>query len=155
MSKRKQRPPGLVTKIDHRHADPPSFSLLSLAMDLEGVNVCVIGALANADGTASVSKHVGGRILSDEEIRNLCSCVETLAAANGHTNLVFSNILVHKNFNSSVVWGALGSINAGRDESVEIGFASLSIKTCVDPVSNLADWLEVLHCEQQQQPRHQ
>ena len=125
-----------MTKIDHSHADPPSLGLLSQAMDLEDVKICVIGLIATA-GTLSVSKHVGGRILSDGEIRDLCSCVESLAAAKGHTNLVFASILVAKNCNSSVVWGALGSISAGRDESVEIGFASVSVKTCVAPVSHL------------------
>ena len=138
MSKRKQRPPGLVTKIDHRHADPPSFSLLSQAMDLEDVKICVIGSIATA-GTLSVSKHVGGRILSDGEIRDLCSCVESLAAAKGHTNLVFASILVAKNCNSSVVWGTLGSVRDLCDESVEIAFASVSVKTCVEPVSHLAE----------------
>ena len=39
-------------------------------MDLEDVKICVIGAIATA-GTLSVSKHVGGRILSDEEIADL------------------------------------------------------------------------------------
>ena len=125
-----------MTKIDHSHADPPSLGLLSQAMDLEDVKICVIGAIATA-GTLSVSKHVGGRILSDGEIRDLCSCVESLAAAKGHTNLVFASILVAKNCNSSVVWGALGSVRDLCDESVEIAFASVSVKTCVAPVSHL------------------
>jgi len=136
MPKRQQRPRRLVTKIDRSDEDAPSFRLLSQAMDLEDVKICVIGAIATA-GTLSVSKHVGGRILSDGEIRDLCSCVESLAAAKGHTNLVFASILVAKNCNSSVVWGTLGSVRDLCDESVEIAFASVSVKTCVAPVSHL------------------
>ena len=136
-----------MTKIDHSHADPPSLGLLSQAMDLEDVKICVIGAIATAEAV-SVSKHVGGRELSDEEIADLCSCVESLAAARGHTNLVFSSILVAKNCNSSVVWGPLGSVRDCSDESVEIVFASVSVKTCVSPVSH---GLMLLHSAQQQQ----
>ena len=137
MPKRQQRLRRSVTTIDRSDEDAPSFRLLSQAMDSEDVQICILGALTTADGTPSVSKQVGGRTLSDEEVRDLCACVESLAAAKGHTNLVFASILVAKNCNSSVVWGALGSVRDLCDESVEIAFASVSVKTCVAPVSHL------------------
>ena len=148
MPKRQQRPRRSVTKIDRSDEDAPSFRLLSQAMDLEDVKICIIGALTTADGTPSVSKQVGGRTLCDGEVRDRCACVESLAAAKGHTNPVFSNFLVAKKFDSNVVWRALGSINDLHTESVEIDFASVSVKTCVYPVSHLviSECMDLVPC---------